>query len=228
MKAFERGRIYELGNVGYLIPYPTAEEMAGYVVSGEIRQVVALLDPDNPEERERIEEESRALKAVALPYVVIPVPQSSYDPTRAAEIVAKLKTLPRPIAVHAFFSPETGKAKWAEGVLTTFLRGQKSLPASLFKDPLSRGEMTVVGSRVVLGPEPTAADVRRLWNSGVREFIALRYSVPPAAVTDEEPAAEWHTAADTRAAQELIDRGNTVYVYSSDEEALEDLKDALD
>jgi hypothetical protein len=100
---FERGAIRELERGVWLIPYPNAAELAGYLESGQAKAVVLLLDPNDPEQRAWRDEARRALGVARVP--VHPRPLMGRDLPTAGTIAAWVRTLPRPVAVVAPRTP---------------------------------------------------------------------------------------------------------------------------
>ena len=83
----------------------------------------------------------------------------------------------RPVVVHAFLSPASGRAPSAEAFLQAFRSGLPPLPTALFGEPLTAGR---AGADVILADEDTAMGGRLLRE---REDI------------DGMPAAEWVASA---------------------------------
>jgi len=116
---FERGQVYRLGDEGFLIPCPTDEELVGYVLAGDIRSVAALLNPDNPDDRLLIDHERQILAEQGITFLLIPS-KGSPDAARILQAVEEVQKLPQPFAVHAFFTPESGRAEWAQAFLEAY------------------------------------------------------------------------------------------------------------
>lgn len=117
--SFERGKVYALGSEGFLIPCPTDEELVGYILAGDTRAVVALLDPDDPQDRLLIEHEKHVLEEQGIRFLLIPA-RGNPDPRVIGDAVREVRKLPHPFAVHAFFTPESGKAPWAASFLKAY------------------------------------------------------------------------------------------------------------
>lgn len=100
---FERGPIVVLGNEVYLTPYPTDEEYLSYLLAAGVRQVVCVLDPTDPETRQRIKDEMNVLKIYQVAYLTHPIPETDNEATIAA-LLDTLEGLPRPLVIHRFFS----------------------------------------------------------------------------------------------------------------------------
>jgi protein tyrosine phosphatase (PTP) superfamily phosphohydrolase (DUF442 family) len=114
MQRFERGSIFPIGTDGYVTPYPTDEELGSYIVGGGIKQVVALLDPNNPDDLDRINHEREILTRYEVPFEVIPV-SGKYDEAIVTKAVERVHQLPKPVVVHGFFAADDPKGKWAAG-----------------------------------------------------------------------------------------------------------------
>jgi hypothetical protein len=87
----------------WLIPFPNSAEMAGYLEAGQAKQVVLLLDPNDPEQKAWRDEAERTLAVARVP--VRSRPLMGRDLPTAAEIAAWVRTLPRPVAVVAPRTP---------------------------------------------------------------------------------------------------------------------------
>jgi len=102
--AFERGAIEELEDGVFLTPMPTESEMLRFVLPAGVKQVVCLLDPRDPDDAPWIAKERAQLATLALPFSVLSV----------QEAVRAVRTMPRPVIVHAFLAPASGAAPLAK------------------------------------------------------------------------------------------------------------------
>ncbi len=102
IKAFERGPVTALETDVFLIPYPTDEELFGYVLNGNVVTLVSLLDPANPENLPWMKKE----REIAAGYRVrlVNYPWLALDAAGKKKAVGEIKALKRPVAVHAFLS----------------------------------------------------------------------------------------------------------------------------
>jgi len=107
---FERGSIEELEDGVFLTPMPTESEILRFVLPTGVKQVVCLLDPRDPDDAIWIAKERAQLATLALPFDVLPIPDGPDHDRRLGEVVRAVRGMPRPVIVHAFFSPATGKA----------------------------------------------------------------------------------------------------------------------
>jgi protein tyrosine phosphatase (PTP) superfamily phosphohydrolase (DUF442 family) len=103
LKAFERGDIYKLDDDTYLTPMPTKEEYFGYVIATNFSQIVSLSDMSDPEARALAEQEAGWLKEFKLAYKVFDVSDKA-DAKRVQQIVDSVRTMQRPLLIHAFRS----------------------------------------------------------------------------------------------------------------------------
>ncbi|HET7460612.1 MAG TPA: hypothetical protein VFJ82_05175 [Longimicrobium sp.] len=85
-RAFERGDIRQLEKGVWLVPFPNSAELSGYMEAGQVKTVAFLLDPNDATQRAWLDQARRDL------------------PT-AREIVAWVRTLPRPVVVVAPRTP---------------------------------------------------------------------------------------------------------------------------
>ncbi len=102
-RAFQRGDIRQLEPGLWLVPYPNAAEMAGYLEAGQAKTVVFLLDPASAEQRAWLDEGRRALAAARVAAVSRPLP--GRDLPAAREIAGWVRSLPRPVVVVAPHTP---------------------------------------------------------------------------------------------------------------------------
>lgn len=100
---FQRGAIRELEAGVWLIPYPNPAELAGYLEAGQVKEVVLLLDPADPQQKQWQAEAERALGVARV--AVVARPLMGRDLPTAKEIAAWVRTLPRPVAVVAPCTP---------------------------------------------------------------------------------------------------------------------------
>lgn len=101
---FERGVVTILEKDVYLGPQLTKEEY--FDVIGEFEQVVSLSDVKNPEVKSRTIQEEKWIRPFKIPFKVIDV-NANTSKARITEIVNEIKTLPKPIYIHGFFSDDT-------------------------------------------------------------------------------------------------------------------------
>jgi hypothetical protein len=116
---YERGAMYELENEVFLVPFPTDEEFVAIV--GAARTVVSLLDPRDPNDRPWLDRERSLLARYGTTLVELPMATGDDDPARALEIVRSVRRLPRPVVVHSFLSPSTGRAPASQAFMQAYL-----------------------------------------------------------------------------------------------------------
>jgi protein tyrosine phosphatase (PTP) superfamily phosphohydrolase (DUF442 family) len=99
----ERGGVRELEPGVWLVPHPNDAELAGYMLAGQVRTAVLLLDPDDPEQRAwRDAQEGRFRQSgVAL----VERPLLAGETARAAALAREVRGLARPVAVVAPRTP---------------------------------------------------------------------------------------------------------------------------
>lgn len=182
---FERGEVIVLEDSVFLTPYPTDEEFFAFVVGGGINTVVSLLDPARESDVQWIDKEKHILAENAIPLVSLPLKRSPYDPHQVLELVRHVKTLPRPVLVHAFLgkSPETAafEAAYTADVPPV-------LAERLVRD-LSAGVPVVLAPNLVVGPRPEGRDFGAvLKNAGVRNILYAGQPGVPARVDSTRAA----------------------------------------
>ncbi len=110
----ERGRVVKLEDGVYLTGMPTDEEYLYYVLNTGLETVVSLLDPAEEGTGQWIEHERKILDGVGIHLVEIPLSNTAPDRERTAEVAREVRSMPRPLLVHDFLAPSTGRAPAAE------------------------------------------------------------------------------------------------------------------
>ena len=97
-------KIVKLDEGVYLTPFPTDDEIIRYLLNGNIKQIVSLLNPDHPPDTMWINKEKRIYETHLMPFEIIPLKPSFNSSDRLMDIVEKTKQMPRPLVIHAFLS----------------------------------------------------------------------------------------------------------------------------
>jgi phytol kinase len=223
---FERGEVIEVEPNLWLTPYPTDDEMMRYILPGSHGAVVSLLDPGNPDDLPWIEKEGRLLAAHGVDFYPLPLPHRDYDPERAVAVAREVATLPRPLVVHAFHSPTSGRSPTAEAFLQAWRSGLPPLPPALFSAPMAEGDVRIVAPNVAVGPRPRPQEMALyLVPRGVRDVA--RVGAAPAEETGpdsravEEAGLGWHTLeSDGDAVIDLVSADGPWYLYGPDAPAV--------
>ena len=154
--AFERGSIYHLDGDVHVAPYPTDEEWFGYVLSGSVKQVLSLLDPESPEDTALVAKERALTAQYRMPLEFAPIRTLPYDPAEALAAARRAKALPRPLMVHAFRTYGTART---EAFVQAYRTDLPPLPPALFGEPMQGGPVRVVGVNVAVGPLPAGPEM---------------------------------------------------------------------
>ncbi|WP_207534274.1 hypothetical protein [Desertivirga arenae] len=117
--SFERGDIYKVTEGLYFIPYPTKEEFLGYILAGNYKTVVNLLNPTTPDIRKIVEEEKAMLNPYELSVVNLPLAEDASN-KKVKEIADQILESPRPLVVHHWNT----ESKSALAILKEFKRRQ--------------------------------------------------------------------------------------------------------
>lgn len=99
----ERGGVRELEPGVWLVPHPNSAELAGYMMSGQVRTVVLLLDAGNPEQRAWRDEEEAGFRQTGVAFLERPL--LAGQTARAAALAREVRGLARPVAVVAPRTP---------------------------------------------------------------------------------------------------------------------------
>lgn len=124
----ERGGVRELEPGVWLVPQPNDAELAGYMLAGQVRTVLLLLDPNDPEQRTwRDAQEARFRQSgVAL----VERPLLAGETARAAALAREVRGLARPVAVVAPRTPYSNGDRYP-GTEAAVLFMQAFAPAAL-------------------------------------------------------------------------------------------------
>lgn len=164
----ERGLIIQLADNVYLTPFPTDEEFASYIIRGEIKQVVSLLTREKEADRQWIEKEKQNCEDYGIAFLSLPVSTTVIDPNELLAVARRLKTLPRPMVVHAFRSD----SHRAQSFTNAFLYDLPPLVPSMFEDPIINGRVALAGPNVAVGPAPTEMETKTFFRErGIFKFI---------------------------------------------------------
>ncbi|MBD0319516.1 MAG: hypothetical protein ICV87_04230 [Gemmatimonadetes bacterium] len=173
--AFERGSIYHLADSVYVTPYPTDEEWIGYVLSGQVRHVLSLLDSTSAEDTVWVQKERKLARQYRIPLEMAPIPAWPYDPELALRAARRARALPRPLVVHDFRSASAP----TEAFVAAYRTGLPPLPPSLFVEPMRGGSVRVTGTNVARGPRPTGPEFGGyLRQRGVRGIVYVGTGEP--------------------------------------------------
>jgi protein tyrosine phosphatase (PTP) superfamily phosphohydrolase (DUF442 family) len=146
-EAFEHGSVYRLDDAVWLIPRPNPAEAAGFMLAGQQRTVVSLLDLKDPQQRQWADELTRELATGGV--VVQPEPLRAGETRRAEALVRLVRALPHPVVVIA---PHT---QWDHPYAGTE-------PADLFRATYARltGRPTAAPVNAVAAPQPAVPVVQ--------------------------------------------------------------------
>lgn len=215
-EGFERGPIFRLEEGLYLTPYPTDGEFLSYILSGEVKNVVALLDSRNAEEKVRIDYERKLLASHSLPFHLVEVSDLRYGGRRILDALEMARKLERPTVIHSFFTPGPRTASVAEAVLIAQRTGLPPLAPSMWRGAMINGKPKLVAPHIATGPAPTAAEFSEvLYARGIRTALYVDDSGagehPEAAMAEQAGIALRTVAA--AAVLELVASGGPYYLY---------------
>ena len=96
-KPFQRGKLIKIASDVWMIPFPNAQELYGYILQGRPGHVFLLLDPrDTLQQRWRAAAEKQ-MRAYAVPFTVVPFSPS--DTARAQEVAATIQREKPPVTI---------------------------------------------------------------------------------------------------------------------------------
>jgi hypothetical protein len=102
-RAFERGDVRAMEPGVWLVPFPNPAELSGYMKAGQVKTVAFLLDPNDAGQRAWLGQARLDLATAGVTTVQRPL--IGRDMPAAREIVAWVRTLPRPVVVVAAHTP---------------------------------------------------------------------------------------------------------------------------
>lgn len=209
---FERGPIFVAYSPVYITPYPLDYEFLSFYVDDRISQIVSLLDPENESDVRWIQQEEEWVQRYGVPYLNLPMESEPFDPRRALEVAGRIRTLPHPVAVHAFLTPSIT----TQAVRIALNSGLPPLPPMLFEErPLDGGLAEVLAPNVALGPTPTPEEAAgRLPNRGIRAFVIVDGTAPDVRAAVEAQGYTWiEAASDDPGLLERLSGGGPWYVF---------------
>ena len=163
-RALERGPLIRLDEGVLLSPYPTDEEFLSYIV-GHMANVVSLLDPAEPLERDWIAEERRLLERYEIPHLLRPVRLNPVDPEEIRAIAEEVRDLDPPVLVHPFLIPSST----SDAFIAAYI-GAPPLNRSRLTDPMSNGRPFFIDQSILYGPRPEPTEIGILLRSGIRHL----------------------------------------------------------
>lgn len=112
-KFFERGDVIKIADSIFVTPYPTDGEFTSYFFSGNIKQIISLLNPDVPGDNRWIEKEEKLIELYGVNYELFPVTKKTSE-KELFILIDKIKEMPKPIIIHAFKIPSSSTTKFIE------------------------------------------------------------------------------------------------------------------
>lgn len=222
MKTFERGEIIRLDPDVYLTPYPTDEEFGGYILAGQVSQVIALLDPGSEDDFKRIRDERALMNRYDLPYTLVPQSSRIYDPYKILGAVNLARKAKKPVLVHAFLSPSTGKSPIGEAFMIAYRSGRPPLSPTMFKEAMKTGQVDVIAPHIATGPKPDGPEFGTfLKPRGIRAAIYLGDPASPDVKSGTFACEEAHIAYEAFNGTEdqllaKLSKGGPYFIYGPD------------
>lgn len=214
MPAFERGEIVKLDEGVYLTPYPTDEEWLGFILAGEIKHIVSLLDPANPDDVSWIQAEQELASQYGLGFDLMPLSYQEHDPHLVVELAEKIRELPRPLVVHGFLSPSYR----TEAVTQAYRSGLPPLAPKLFGEALNAGPVSIIAPNIAAGPRPRGSEFGSFLHArGVRGFIYVGDASAPEAREDStitrDARLSWRSVKNMDELESILASGGPYYLY---------------
>lgn len=110
VKVFERGTIWKLPGTGYFTPFPTNEELTGFIAGGKFKTVINLLDTATEASRLRIQQQNLALQHTGIRLVNIPLNENA-GTAQYRQVLDSMQKATKPLVIIAWRTEDaTGKA----------------------------------------------------------------------------------------------------------------------
>lgn len=94
---FERGKLFQLAPGTWLIPFPNAAEMHGFVLQGRPGHVFMLLNPADTLQARWIADAEPKLREYAIPFTLVPF--AAKDTVRAQAMLSQMRAARPPITI---------------------------------------------------------------------------------------------------------------------------------
>lgn len=102
---FERGELATFDEERIILgPYPTDEEWFNEILRQDVKEVISTLDPENPSDAERIEEERKIAEDYDLTFTLMPLDAENPDPAEVREISLYAYELNHRVYIHDYSS----------------------------------------------------------------------------------------------------------------------------
>ncbi len=149
-------------------PFPSDEEWFRVLLRHGIREVVSTLNPDDPEDRERMGQVQKISRDYAFVLTERPLNKDAPDPAAVRRLADYLKKSDRKVYVLGLRSDA-----WATELDKALGSHQGQTASPIEQDAFARGPLLKLNDSVVLGPYPTDAEVEVLRRAGVRAVVSL-------------------------------------------------------
>jgi hypothetical protein len=216
---FERGKLVDLSNGVFLGPCPTEQELGRFVIEGDVRQVVSLLDVKAPENRTIDEREQRTLSRLNVPFRSAGVSLADFDPSLVLQAAQSVRKGPKPVLVHSFFTPSSRRDPLALAFQIAYLTGRPPITQALFDEPMSTGTPEIIAPHIATGPQPAPSEFGAyLYRRGIRQFLFVGDPSSEEAKRDRAMAAEnslpWRAVEPKRDdVPSIVSSGGPYYLY---------------
>jgi protein tyrosine phosphatase (PTP) superfamily phosphohydrolase (DUF442 family) len=231
---FERGEVVGLDASTFVIPYPTHDEFVRYVLGGQVDHVFAILDPNDKEDRQRLDEERKMLSRYEMKFEVLPLSSEKYDAAAVLAGTTRVRATQGRKVIHQFFGATSGKAALAAAFVEAWRGGQPPLLPSLKAARLGDGEVKFMNAAVATGPRPRAREFGAvLARGGVKQFVCVgagsAFCNGDRAHCQKYGYGFTEVSENAQQLRAVVSRPGPHYVYGSSPDDVEDLvDDALD
>jgi phytol kinase len=214
-RKLERGQVMMPMENVYLIPYPTREELFGFIMAANITNVVCLMDPNEENSVKIMAEAELMLAGHGVKQVNCPIKRNPYQPVQIREAVARVKEMTGAVVVYDFDTPSFR----TEAFVQACSDERPCLPPALTASSVDVAPVRHLAPNVISGRRPVRlAEFEQLEKAGVQNFLYVGSAEEPEAVRDRELAGiarfNWQVTSDeSGAALEMVKTGGPWYVY---------------
>lgn len=214
-RRFERGRIMKVDEDVFITPYPTREELFGYILANHITNIVSLLDPQEGNNARLLAELGAMLGDHGAQLVNCPISRSSYDPLSVISAVDRVKGMQGTVVVFDFGCPSFR----TESFIQVYRKDKPAVPPSFLSADLMVGDVRHIAPNIVYGSRPeNLKQFEQLEAAGLRNFVYVGAESERTARRDKRLAAaaefDWRATGDLQLG-DLLGEGGPWYIYGN-------------
>lgn len=221
-RRLERGRVMKPAENVFVVPYPTHEELFGYILAEGITNVVCLMDPEEEGAAKVIGTADKDLGDHGVKLTRCPIVRRKYDAEAARRAATMVKTMNGTVVVFDFVCPSFR----TEAFIQALGSDLPALPPSFAGTNLLVAPVRHVAQNALCGRRPERLkEFEQLEDIGIRKFMYVGKGGDPEAVRDSEFTKagkfDWRVVDPlTEEADKLLAEGGPWYVYGRIQEEM--------